>query len=48
MLMKEKKEGGKEEAKSEILYSGVQTAFGANVAVWTVRETACGRGVRQE
>lgn len=35
-------------SKRQILYSGVQTAFGANVDVWTVRETACGRGVRQE
>lgn len=43
MLMKEEKK-----SKRRILYSEVQTAFGANVAVWTVRETACGRGVRQE
>lgn len=45
MLMKEKK---RKKSKKQILYSVVQIAFGANVAVWTVRETACGSGVRQE
>lgn len=42
------RERERKKSKRRILYSGVQTAFGANVDVWTVRETACGRGVRQE
>lgn len=42
MLMKAKRQKGK------FYIQEFKTAFGANVAVWSIRETACGRGVRQE